>query len=524
VSFSQLTFREEPIFNARFAPDGKTVLYSAAPAGNSPQIYSLRTGFPGATSLGLRDVHLLSVSPQGELAVLTHARYIAHGFFQGTLARMPIEGGAPREILDDVREADWAPDGKGLAVVRNVDGSDRLEYPIGKVLVASGGYLSNPRFSPDGDRIAYFEHPMEWDDRGLVAVVDLAGHRTVLSEGYWGEEGLAWSPSGGEVLFSAGTAYNNFRVYAVDLSGHRRDVLESAGGVTIQDVGRDGHRLVTRDDYLRRMLVHVPGQVGERDLAWLDLSHPVTLSPDGKTLLFCEESGSVGLNYATCLRQTDGSPVVQLGEGEAEDLSPDGRWALADVPTSPQQLVIYPTGAGEPRRLERGGIVSYESARFFPDATRILACGHEEGHAVRCYAQAITGGAPRAVTPEGTTNGWVSPDGRTIVVDRSAGGLELVSVDGGDPRPVPGAAPHDTSGGWDASGRAIFVADPGSVPQQVDRLDVATGRRTPVHTFAPSDLAGVLQIGPGTVSADGGSYAYGTNMTISHLFLVAGGR
>jgi serine/threonine protein kinase/Tol biopolymer transport system component len=524
VSFSQLTFRQEPIFNARFAPDGKTILYSSAPAGNTPGISSLRLGLPGTSPLGLQDVHLLSVSSEGELAVLTHARYLAHSFFEGTLARMPIEGGAPREILDRVREADWSPDGRGLAVIRDVNGSDRLEYPIGNVLVESGGYLSNPRFSPRGDRIAYFEHPIRWDDRGLVAVVDLSGKRTLLSEGYWGEEGLAWSPDGREVLFSAGTAYNNFKVYAVDLRGRRRDVLESAGGVTIQDVGRDGHWLVTRDDFLRHMPVLAPGNTTERDLSWLDLSDPVALTPDGTMLLFSEESGSVGLNYAVCLRRTDGSPVVRLGEGTAEDLSADGKWALAVVPTSPQQLIVYPTGAGEPRRLDRGGIVGYESAQFFPDATRVLACGHEEGHAVRCYVQGVSGGAPRAVTPEGTSSGFVSPDGSTIIVRQSAGGLQLFSSNGGDPRSVPGANPEDIVVGWTDEPGSIFVGSESAVPLRVERLDLETGRRVPVRTLGPADLAGVLGIAPVIMTRNGRWYAYATHTTVSHLFVVDGAR
>ena len=172
---------------------------------------------------------------------------------------MPLEGGAPREILDGVREADWSPDGSDLAVIRDVGGKDRLEFPAGKVLRETGGYFSNPRFSPRGDRIAFFQHPFKYDDRGEVAVVDLAGKKTVLSEGYWGEEGLAWSPAGDEVMFSAGTAYNNFRVYAVSLSGKRRIALESAGGLTIQDVRGDGRWLATRDDHFREMPVLAPG-------------------------------------------------------------------------------------------------------------------------------------------------------------------------------------------------------------------------------------------------------------------------
>jgi len=522
-TFHQLTFRQQPIFNARFAPDGKTVVYSAAPEGNTPEIFSLRPDYPEASPRGLSGIHLLSVSSRGELAVLTRARFIRHSFFQGTLARMPLEGGAPREILDRVREADWSPDGTDLAVIRDVNGKDRLEFPVGKILSESGGYLSNPRFSPDGKRIAFFEHPIKYDDRGLVAVVDLAGKKTVLSEGYWGEEGLTWSPRGDEVMFSAGTAYNNFRVYAVTLDGRRRIALESAGGLTIQDVRSDGRWLASRDDFFREMPVLAPGQERERDLSWLDLSDPIALSADGKTLLFSESSGSVGVNYAVGLRETDGSPVVRLGEGYGSDLSRDGKWALAAVPTSPQQLVLYPTGAGEPRRLEQGGILSYESAQFFPDARRVLACGHETGHAVRCYVQEIAGGKPRPVTPEGTSLGFVSPDGRSILVTQSAGNLMVYPAAGGEPRPVAGATPEDSVIRWSRDGRSVLVVRP-EVPTRIERLDLFTGRREPIRTVGPTDLTGVLQIRTITMSDDDKSYAYSTRRMISHLFLVEGAR
>ncbi len=523
-SFAQLTFRQEPIFEARLAPDGKTVVYSAASSGNTPEIFSLRSDYPGASPRALLAGHLLSISSKGELAVLTHARYKGHSLFEGTLARMPLEGGAPREILDGVREAEWSPDGADFAVIRDVGGKDRLEFPAGKVLCETGGYLSGPRFSPRGDRIAFFEHPFKFDDRGEVAVVDLAGKKTVLSEGYWGEEGLAWSPAGDEVMFSAGTAYNNFRVYAVSLSGKRRIALESAGGLTIHDIRGDGRWLTTRDDFFREMPVLAPGQARERDLSWLDLSDPRALTADGRTLLFSEESGSVGVNYAVCLRQTDGSPVVRLGEGNAADLSNDGKWALASVPTTPPQLLLYPTGAGEPRKLERGGLVSYESAQFFPDGKRVLACGHEDGKSVRCYVQDVAGGKPRPVTPEGTSQGFVAPDGRLILVKASGGALLLYPVDGGEPRKVAGATPDDSVIRWSADGRFLLVSRSGEVPARIERLDVATGRREPVRTIGPADLTGVLRIGPFAFSDDGKSYAYACRRMVSHLFLVEGAR
>ena len=523
-SFSQLTFRQQPIFKARFAPDGKTVVFSAATQGSTPEIFSLRPDFPGANARGLSGVHLLSISSRGELAVLTRARYIAHNLFDGTLARMPLEGAAPREILEGVREADWSPDGADLAIIRDVNGKDQLEFPAGKILAEASGYLSDLRFSPRGDRIAFFEHPLKYDDRGLVAVVDLSGKKTVLSEGYWGEEGLAWSPNGEEVLFSAGTAYNNFKVYAVTLSGRRRTAIESAGGLTIHDIRPDGRWLATRDDFFRKMFALAPGEKTDRELSWLDLSDPNALSADGKTLLFTEESGSVGVNYSVCLRGTDGSAVVRLGEGASTDLSPDGKWALAVVPASPAQLVLYPTGAGEKRRLESGGLVNFDTALFFPDGRRLLLCGAEAGRATRCYVQEIAGGKPRPVTPEGTRRGFVSPDGASILVQGRTGNLEIYPSDGGEPKNVPGTTAEDTALRWGADGRSILLYRGTGIPVRGEKLDIATGRREPLRTFGGPETAGALRIGTFALVDDGKSYAYSYGYQLSHLFLVEGAK
>ncbi|HEY3124916.1 MAG TPA: hypothetical protein VGK70_12765 [Thermoanaerobaculia bacterium] len=326
VSFKPLTFRSLPIFRALFAPDGRTVVFSAAPEGNRPELFTLAPEYPEPRPLGVPDAQLLSVSSKGELALLTHARYIHHRLFTGTLARMPLGGGAPREVLEGVREADWSPDGESLAIIREVDGKDRLEYPIGKVLYATGGYVSDLRFSPGGDRIAFLEHPYRFDDRGGVAVVDLTGKKTSLAEGYWAEEGLAWSPDGKEIFFSAGPGYSNFDVRAVTLTRRNRVALPSSGGLTLFDISREGRWLAAREDVKWRLMVMAPGAKGERDLSWLDGSDAVAISADGRSLLFTEYSGAFGNNYAVCLRKTDGSPVVRLGEGQARDLSPDGRW------------------------------------------------------------------------------------------------------------------------------------------------------------------------------------------------------
>jgi predicted Ser/Thr protein kinase len=525
VRFSQLTFRQEPIFNARFSPDGKTVVYCAAPAGNSPRIYSVRPDYPGAPVAGQADTALLSISSKGELAVLTRPRYLRHSVFLGTLARMPLEGGAPREIADNVREADWNPDGSDLVITHDVNGKDRIEFPPGKVLAEGGGYFSNPRFSPRGDRIAFFEHPIKYDDRGSVAVVDLAGKKTVLSKDNGTLEGLAWSSDGSEVMYSAGVAYNDLEIYAVTLDGKRRSIVQSAGGLVLLDVARDGRWLASRDDQWKEILALAPGESKERNLSWLELTYVTALTPDGKTLLFTEESSRLGPNYSTGLRQTDGSPVVRLGEGTGVDITRDGKLVLSVVPTDPAQLLVYPTGAGQSRKLERFGLVSYETAVFFPDGKRVFLCGHEAGHAVRCYIQDIDGGKPRPITPEGTTDGLVSPDGQLLLVRESSGGQKLYPVDGGAPRPVPGATSDDYAVRFSPDGKSLIVVSLWSdVPVKVEKLDLASGRREPYKTLGPADLTGAIQIAPIAVSDDGKSYALTVRRMASHLFLVQGAR
>src|SRR5262249_57874368 len=105
--------------------DGRTVVFSQAAEGNHSALFTVSPDYPESRPLGVSDAQLLSVSSKGEIALLTHARYIHHRLFTGTLARMPLGGGAPREVLEGVREADWSPDGENLAIIREVAGKDR---------------------------------------------------------------------------------------------------------------------------------------------------------------------------------------------------------------------------------------------------------------------------------------------------------------------------------------------------------------------------------------------------------------
>ncbi|CAN5871258.1 hypothetical protein BH24ACI1_BH24ACI1_05480 [soil metagenome] len=517
-AFRQLNFRSEAIFQAGFAPDGRTVVYSAATEGNTPEIFTIHPDFPAPQPIGTRGTHLLDVSSKGELAILMDAKYLRHRTFTGTLARMPLVGGAPRQILEAVKFAAWSPDGTQLAIIREVEGKDRLEYPIGKVLYEVSGNLSDVRVSPDGESVAFFEHPQKNDDRGSVNMVDLGGKKTMLTDGYWSERGLGWSPDGKEVLFAASLSGGNYMIFAVTLDGSRRTADQSPGGLILQAVAPDGRWLVNRIDYRYAAMVHTPGTQDDRNLSWLRTSHSKALSQDGQTLLFLETSA--GKNYAACLRKTDGSPLVQLGEGTPTDLSPDGKSVLAIVPSKSPELVIYPTGAGETRKLERGEIETYASAQWFRDGRNILIGGNEAGKKTRFYVQDTSGGAARAITPEGTRDGRLSPDGKLVLARGTEGKYFLYPVDGsGDARPVEWLTDADVVIGWSADNRFWYVYRGLTIPCRVERVNVETGRRELFKDIAPPNRTGILFVRPNFITDNQQSYAYTTYQQVSSLFV-----
>lgn len=520
--FEQLTFRAEPIFNARFAPDGQTVLFSAAPEGNIPQLFVHRPDYPAPQPMDLNGAHLLSVSSKGELAVLTNAKYVAQRMFRGTLSQLPVSGGAPREVLQDVREADWSPDGAKLAVVHELGGKDRIEYPIGTLLYeTSSGYLSDIRVSPQGDRIAFFEHPIRWDDRGTVNTVDLAGHVSILSTGYQSEEGLAWAPDGRSIFFS-GQLGNGLTegVFEVTLERERKTIFTAPDDSIILDVAKDGAILLIRSQYEEHVIAVPQGSKADRDMSWLDTSSNGLLSSDGQLVLFSETSPMAGANYTLLMRKTDGSPVVRLGEGIAQGISPDNKWGLSLIPSVPMRLVLYPVGAGEPRNLDTGNIQSYDSAAFFPDGKHVLVCGSEAAKPVRCYVQEIAGGQPRAVTPAGVAHGLVSPDGNSLVAQDVDGKYSIYSVASGSAKSLAGIAADEEVSGWSADGRSLFVYRDTDVPARIERFDISTGKRVLFKEIVPPLRAGALQIRYVAITADEKSYAYTYTRELCRLSIV----
>ena len=250
LTFTRLTYSRGAVQAARFAPDGQTVVYSAAWEGRPSQLFSVRFDSPESRVLGLPNAELLSISSTGEMALSLGRRFIFGFETTGTLARAPLGGGtAPREILEGIQEADWSPDGTGLAVVRDAGERRRLEYPIGTLLFETTGWISQARVSPDGLRVAFVEHPERGDNRGNLKVVETADlEQSVLA---LAPNGLEWSPDGRE-LWTSGFA-------AVDLEGNSRRILAVPGGGFLQDVSSDGRLLITRTNWQREIIGLAPG-------------------------------------------------------------------------------------------------------------------------------------------------------------------------------------------------------------------------------------------------------------------------
>jgi Tol biopolymer transport system component/predicted Ser/Thr protein kinase len=523
-SFQQITFGSGTIQAARFAPDGQTIVYSASWDGNPRKLFLKHPSSPEALPLELPSANLLSISPTGEMAIDVDCRGTHPSVCAGTLARAALTGGAPRDVAEGVQEADWASDATSLMIVRDVGGKARIEFPIGKVLFETTGYVSDAKLSRDNKRIAFVDHPFSQDDSGVVSVLELDGKMKKLTQRWNKAGGLAWSPSGDEIWFTATDTGANLSLYAVTLSGSVRVIVRVPGGIRLQDVARNGRVLLARGGSRVGTLGMLPGDTRERDLSWLDYSFVGDISADGKTLLFDEEGEAGGANYTVYLRKS-GSPVVKLGEGAALSLSPDTQWALAALSAPNPSLVLLPTGAGQPRRLEIVGVTPSQSGAWLPDSKTLLIAGNAEGHGVRLWTQSIDGGQPKGVTIEGIDTAFpgfaVSPDGRFVAaIGPDDKGL-LFPIEGGEPRPIGGLVNGEFPLRFSQDGKSIYVWKR-DLPARVYTVDLASGRHELWKELMPIDPSGVERISNVVVTPDGKSYAYTYSRLLSDLFVVEG--
>jgi eukaryotic-like serine/threonine-protein kinase len=546
TTLRRVTFRSGFINNARFSADGQTIVYGATWQNEPTRLYETRIGSPESRPFDAGFGDILAISSSGEMAllqsspVLGEALQVADGV-HGILARVPITGGTPRQLLENVPYggADWDPSGKDLVVAHSVGSVTRLEYPVGHVIYDK--FVLSPRFSPRGDFISFFERIEAVDegegqdhDAWAVSIVDPSGknHR-VLSSGWASPYGgaPAWRPDGREVWFSAAKRDGlPAAIYGVTLAGKVRQLLRLPGYLELYDVSRDGRVLAAHHTFINMIRGRASLDDKERELSWLDGSELADLSDDGKTLVLTEKGEGSGEKSTVYIRRTDGSPAVKLGEGRALALSPDGRWVLAvSAKKGRQSMSLLPTGVGQIQSLP-GTFASYGRAVWFPNGKGVVFSAADADGVSRIYAQSVGTEGPRPISPDGFTMGLertvvrVSPDGRWVIGAKGPPGPGrswwLISTEGGEPRPVTGLGSDDLALRWSEDGRFLFVRPSTSetvVP--ISLLDTVTGEKRPHSEIRSSELIGKLLI-----ASDAKSYVYGAQRAYAGIFLIEGLR
>jgi Tol biopolymer transport system component/predicted Ser/Thr protein kinase len=527
--YHQLAFGRGTIWSGRFGPDQRTVIYAASWEGEPFRLFQKRADIPESVALPMPPAQILSLSSRGELAVALRYRVLPPGRLAGMLARVPMTGGEPRELSDGVEYADWSPDGTKLAIVRGSGGRSVVEYPAGRLLYSSEGWISDVRVSPAGDRVAFVEHAAPNDDGGRIVVVSDSGVKSIRGPVWVSIQGLAWGPGGGEIWIAATQGQPARALYAVNASGKTRLLSRSAGNLDLLDVALDGRALVTREN--RRIGIVVSSGDGgpQRDLSLLDSSLLAGLSADGKEILLTEFGESVGSSYAVYLRHSSGGSPVKLGDGFANALSADAAFVLALLPGSSDSLQLIPTRAGEVRSIRFADLPEIQWASFFPDGRRIVVAGNRPGHALELYAGDVAGGRLAPISRGGVVlnsfQGFpVSPDAKWVAACRADGKLTVFPSSGGEGRPIPGLEEGSVPAGWSEDGRSLFVYRIDEIPGRIFRVAPAGGEKVLWKEISPADPAGIHGLPQIAVTPDGRTCAYSYARFLDDLYLVDGLR
>jgi len=527
--FTQITFRSAFIRHARFAPDGHMVVYDSRTGGKPTQLFSTRTDTIEAQSLNT-PASVLSVSSTGELAVSLDTRFDLKFTPTGRLARAPLGGGSTRELLEDVTDADWAPNGSALAVSRKVGRQFHLEYPIGKLLYQTNGYVSDLRFSPAGDQIAFADHPILGDDRGVVAIIDLKGTRRVLTREFGSLQGIAWAPRGNEIWFTSAVNVEPNSLRAVDLKGNERVLLAAPIRLHLHDVLKDGSVLISSEDFRDQTLFADTGKGEARNISAFPFQITASLSRDGITVLLNSFVTGPNSDYNLYTQRTDGTSPVLIGQGGALGLSSDGKWAAALDPAHVEHIRIIPTGIGESKTVDAPPGQVYLGAAWMPDSKSLLVVTAGGGHGPATYVQDIKSGTVRQITSEGKytvtfdqVSMNVSPDGNHCVITDGDNHFWVQPLDGGQPREITGLLEHDYPLQWHDGPQSIFFERPGEAGDvDIYDLNLATGQQKLWVHFSPPEKTALLSLRHTLITPDGAHYLSTAQRIYSTLFLAQG--
>ena len=527
----RLTHDRGTIRSGRFAPDGQTIVFGAAWNGGPYKMFVTRADTAEFNPLDLPAGDVTAIAPSGDMLISLGRHYLSSWVAEGTLGRVPLFSSAPREILEHVRDADFLSE-TSYAIVRRVEGRDRVEVPQGNVVFETPGYVSHLRVSPDRRRVAFLEHPLYGDNRGHVAILENGTMRRLTTE-FAGVEGLVWSADGRELWFG-GAQPPHWAVMAVSA-----DVREPVGGRRVWyatndlvplDIDARGRLLATGNSMVGPAAGMLKGDTAERDLRWRSWSMIAALSVDGRMILFTNVD-TPDPDYHVYVRSGEGAPV-RIGAGRAQALSPDARWALSITPSSPRKLLLLPTGAGESRQVDVGDLIP-GTAVFVAGGTHVLATGTRQGVPSGTIVDLKSGARNdldlsalhgRVYATSREMKVYASPDGTTFSVTTDDGVVLAWKLSGGAPTELTRLKENERFVGWTAHPDRVHIATWEGPRARVESLDLATGRRTLERELTTRDPSGMLHIPNLFLTPDASSYVYGFTRMESTLYLVTGLR
>jgi eukaryotic-like serine/threonine-protein kinase len=479
--YTSVTFREGTLTGARFSHDGQTIVFSGRWEGEPAQMSVARVGSPESRSMGIPAAEVAAISSSDELAIFLGCE---ENFFLncgGTLATVSLAGGSPRTLAEHVAQADWHPDGKRIVVsVASPDGP-RLEFPPGHVIYQQkAGWFGHPRFSPEGNMIAFENHSIAGNDDGQVELLDMNGKHTVLFKSS-SVEGLAWSPDGKELWFAA-TETGGWAdtIYAIRPGGKPRVVLTSPS-IRLYDISKDGLVLLSHESWRRQLIGLFPGDKSDHPYSWNDDTQPTAITTDGRLISFYEsgELYAIARDYQSYYRPTDGSPAVRLGIG-APAISPDGKWVVlgSNQSNSKRPLQLQPLGPGEPRDLSTPGLIAFNRVRWSDDNRQIVYEAQTDQGGWNAYRQMIANGPPILLMSNiRDSYPALSPDGKMAALRKEHDGIYLCSTDGGHAVKLKAASDEEFPIRFAEGGKSLLVADPTGRELVLTLIDLASRRR-----------------------------------------------
>jgi eukaryotic-like serine/threonine-protein kinase len=395
-------------------------------------------------------------------------------------------------------------------------------------LFKTNGYISHPRISPDGKRVAFQEHPLFGDDRGYVDLADASGNVRRLTSEYAALQGLSWSPDGREIWYAGASVETDQdrAVLAITPDGHAREVFHMPGDAVVWDIASNGQVLISSEVVGSAEMVASPSAGPERNVSVLGWGIFGAVSADGKAVVLTEAGKGVPDDYLIFFRRSDGSAAVEIGEGLTLGITPDGAYAIALVPSQPTKLRILPTGAGETRTFDVSPLqVDRGFVSWMPGAKEFVFLAHQgEAAPRRAYRMSLEGPPTRPLTnmPGADFSSRISPNGRFALEDSNAGSESaqnvILELSTGNSRVAP-LQQGDEAVEWDQDGKHAFVVQEGSQEAIIFRVDLDSGRRQVWKQIRPADPAGILSLSHFFITPSGNAYTYNVARALSALYV-----